>query len=52
MITQAYVQVRYGEIPETPEAWHAVLEAWKNVEHFLKTKKPALEQAMKKNSIS
>ncbi len=52
VITQAYVQVRYGEIPETPEAWHAVLEAWKNVEHFLKTKKPALEQAMKKNSIS
>lgn len=52
IITQTYVQVRYGEIPETPEAWKQVLEAWKNVEHFLKTKKPAREQALKRNTIS
>ncbi|WP_172634611.1 DUF4129 domain-containing protein [Anaerolinea thermophila] len=45
LITRTYVQVRYGEISETPDEWQTVLNAWKNVQHSLKRKKPARKQA-------
>lgn len=45
LITQAYTQVRYGEIPETPEEWQKVTDAWKNIQHQFKTKKPVRRQA-------
>ncbi|MEN6410437.1 MAG: DUF4129 domain-containing protein, partial [Anaerolineaceae bacterium] len=31
-ITQAYLQVRYGEVPETEDAVEQVLSAWRRVD--------------------
>jgi len=32
MITQAYLQVRYGELPESPQAVEDVMAAWERIE--------------------
>jgi hypothetical protein len=32
-VTQAYVAVRYGEIPERPEELEAVRDAWERIRH-------------------
>lgn len=32
LITQAFVKIRYGELPETPEELEAILQAWQRLE--------------------
>ncbi len=33
LITQAYVKIRYGELPETEEEFNRIKEAWQRLEH-------------------
>ena len=44
-ITQAYLKVRYGELPESTEEVEGVISAWKEIETLGKQQKAALKKA-------
>jgi hypothetical protein len=47
LITEAYVKIRYGELPESKEELKALQEAWKRLE----TTPPIDENKTKKNKV-